>query len=1142
MSNRQRVVRSSLLILSCCLVLASLLAASVHADGPDSTDPTISGDDCTGEYCSLGCCCYQDELGNTRGAFSERQACTIDGPYQSDDFITVSSPFVDCSAICEAGPSYSVSGYVKDQQGRPRPAITVALTRTGTTETDSLGYFSIPQVAPGNYTLSATPLGSSACTGVQAQVEVTRNTVQDLTISCACLPDWDCEAVTECSEEGVQEYACTDLNQCGTDVGMPPLLRICNEQRAGFCSDPADLSHGEECYTDGTVQEVGDCLDISYCIPVGEPGACYCRIPSDSCGDGFCNAAVTECTSCPEDCGNPGQDWATVCQDDCEAQTPSITAVTPIPLDDAVVVSWTIEQPGCVNNVEVERCRGTDADCQTFLVNDLNPRSYTDEGLLPDTQYCYTLTYRFNRPDAIPADSEQVCVITGDAYCMSGLAGQEPFCHEQNIVQCQDDNSLSIIDGGDCSDNNQTCVVQDDGPVCLDQGPCDLCNGIYGVFANPRSQVYYLDELRSCLAIIQQGLCYEDVQPTPTDAFDYCGLVESCYDYASEDACEADTCNMFTAQGGCTWQDVAPELGLGVCLPADPLLQDCSQCDADSRAGACTKDLCTAYGSCYYLEEPSAQGVQGCLDKQDMSCTYYTDQESCEGGSSALVDVTWGDGINEPDQRLSGTNAFLTHSQDTLGLGTCAWLAAEQACVKDANNFIEQGDDCTEEHADGIGSPWNITACYADNDPPHTILDLNPERTYGLADSFNLLYHVEDDTYGADDIFTYFCYPRQLDARNIALGEDTCYPNLDITAFKNQLAHEQLDADEYPVNIYYYSEDLAKNLEPVQAATITLDAKPPTITLSNRTRSYFVAEDVAVTDLEVGVATDEPAYCNISLQSAAATGEVIPGGVYGFGSQFRAEYYKLAPDIYELKVVCRDEFGNTAERTQILYADGDPSIRNPQPQGTLNTSDAVLSIETSEDATDCRYSATAFSYAAMESSFTRYNATLYTKQLHDLDTGLYRFYTACQFADGGITERNPADSIVFAVDTQPPETLVLDADSDLPYDPEQGFAESITLAFSCTDPIILNGNTIHYEFGKDGCTTYYCLTQEPGICRTWHRASGNLPLNFTDANPDTHLALLHYYSVDAGGNKEQEKTLPVGLKSMRKPVVRISIT
>lgn len=63
---------------------------------------------------------------------------------------------------------------------------------------------------------------------------ITTNTVQEEESSCT--PNWDCGDWTECTD-GTQDRVCTDINQCGSNNGMPETSQICIVEIKETCSD-----------------------------------------------------------------------------------------------------------------------------------------------------------------------------------------------------------------------------------------------------------------------------------------------------------------------------------------------------------------------------------------------------------------------------------------------------------------------------------------------------------------------------------------------------------------------------------------------------------------------------------------------------------------------------------------------------------------------------------------------------------------------------------------------------------------------------------------------------------------------------------------------------------------------------------------
>lgn len=443
--------------------------------------------------------------------------------------------------------------------------------------------------------------------------------------------------------------------------------------------------------------------------------------------------------------------------------------------------------------------------------------------LLPNTRYCYNVCSIDNADsnyncssgsgEADKLGSEDyplACFITGDDVCMGpheqGLnCVLDPITNEYVLGGCSQEEyygldltNLSLIQepcDGVCV---ETVYAEDGfGAACINPGQCEICNGLFGMYAGFGLDSFYGPEddpqTTSCVDFefdpedpenfpepeSQVGLCYKDKTLSIVDRYEGCEEVKTCYDYLTQNACEKDPCFRFTnisgndAENSCSWKIYDEELNIGVCAPAEEDEEDCTLCDYKSPTGFCDEDMCSLYGSCYFKEtqnnnysskKPQEKVYKGainsqlsmpgkepylsaCIHERDMSCFFYGSQEDCEGG----VDLTIATGYDDEYNPYYGNNELVLESNDTYGFGKCEWYAGEpgpdgfegyyEGCQKNSDAVIRFNDeppyfdDCFEDGS-SVGQPR--FDCLRDvTNPTTTVLLRDPTEHEQYESSIN---------------------------------------------------------------------------------------------------------------------------------------------------------------------------------------------------------------------------------------------------------------------------------------------------------------------------------------------------------------------------------------------------------------------
>ena len=195
-----------------------------------------------------------------------------------------------------------------------------------------------------------------------------------------------------------------------------------------------------------------------------------------------------------------------------------------------------------------------------------------------------------------------------------------------------------------------------------------------------------------------------------------------------------------------------------------------------------------------------------CMNRNEMSCSLYDSEGDCGGTGSNAATLD------------SSTNTLTTRSKDALGFGTCRFTSTPAVgapnCFKDDNGDPAHAQDVIEGLS--AASPHDIIL-ERDNDPPVTTISyplVNLSRS-------NFAFHYKTNeailpgrTFYAirahgDTAALAFKQAGTAPGGENVLGEPSDIPtSTAVTAF----------------DIFYYSQDLAKNLEPIKNFTVDLNA------------------------------------------------------------------------------------------------------------------------------------------------------------------------------------------------------------------------------------------------------------------------------------------------------------------------------
>ncbi len=924
---------------------------------------------------------------------------------------------------------------------------------------------------------------------------------------CRCRDAYRCRGRQYCCHNGCMDEPCGSEScmpgermSCGSLVDGCETFRYCNSegQWSGQCTpDPMCAAPVEICHDgiDNNQNGKVDCQDVS-CHDV------ECSSNEASCASLGYYDSVHDLWKCcygtTSDCDQDGTaDSCSGC--DCRQSMPDpyLTAVEKPQGESGVVVEWGLN---CDVPAYVYRCEANETTCEsiedyTRVSPAMDNRSYSDEGIYPQKVYCYYVQADYGSETRA---SDAKCVATGDPECMEYTDSE--FCLDESMgtssvrvirAQCSANNSLTVIEN--CRGDNETgyrgnfiCVgpYAGQGTRCVYQSPCDMCGTPLSMFTDYyTAQTEYQDPQSGALMTMgcdEVPACYYDYSETTVDKFHECAKVTSCYQYRSEFACEdqpGDFTNNKCLGRECSWQQVTDLPDTGICFETSSDFVSCQYCNAAQNNGIldhCTAERCMQFGDCY------TRRLDGqCLPKERITCNDYMTEEVCTGWSAVKVSAEYDSGA-----RVSGDNS-IEPSQDALGIGLCRWDAAmDPECFKDAD-----GDSRPDP------SPQDKT-------PPYTRL-LTPPKVLALNFTMEVTDYSPEGKPGSGVWRTFVC-----------ASEEECYPNT-VYYPKNGIVSAEFGGTGVK-QIYYYSEDLAHNLEVVSSAEIEVDKTKPRIDITPYV--FHDMQDYVNSSVTFVVQLSENATCTDSFEGA---GQLAPS----FGSRFVVRYHGLGDGTYTYKVNCTDTLGNTGVAYEDVRIQADPEIFDPKPRGKIDYTPVTLSISTLKNA-NCRWGPQEADFDRLPNSFGPAQAMdghyFHHSTVNVKDSGTYSFDVKCR-----IGSRISDDEIQFVYDVLAPVTKAYDIYS-LPFDFQKwynGIDEKVFL--DCHDSP-QNG------FGCD--RTYYCMDESR--CTPNRRNDPSEPLAYNiSASENTWLC---YYSVERetesmGGLTE--KTVCRGIKVDHDPPI-----
>ena len=468
-----------------------------------------------------------------------------------------------------------------------------------------------------------------------------------------------------------------------------------------------------------------------------------------------------------------------------------------------------------------------------------------------------------------------------------------------------------------------------DDVSCVEQGNCTKCNGVFAMYAAMDFKLDYNSNIFPCTQI---ETCLLDYTKTTVDKYYYCSNITSCYDYNSEDACTNDRCQV----NNCAWNYINEELGKGVCKSNIPEYQDCGACEPPW----CNRWLCqNFYGECYF-NELGSQGPKGCIPKSQTTCNIYDTEDDCANPTGNFsINVHY----NTSGRRDAGTHHVITNSSDYFDYKKCKWDDDQSGdqCYRDAD------DNSDSFPTTDLTKDCNFLDLKCSLDFGNPITTIVPGQEVLGGTSASIEYSVHDDVYSNPELSTYYC---------IVDREQTCYPSIQATYnrfFKSFLNNTNETKN---FTLFYYSKDPAENLEEVHKYNFTADGTPLTGTITfTLGEPLQIGEDEWLTNLTVELNMSRDATCSAHMENTSSAEIQFINSFTGlYGSHWERMYVSLRDGRYSYVVDCTDSFGNTFHKVSTKIVEGDYRITNPQPSGTINYTNVILSIDTAYNGT-CKY-------------------------------------------------------------------------------------------------------------------------------------------------------------------------------------------
>ncbi len=783
-----------------------------------------------------------------------------------------------------------------------------------------------------------------------------------------------------------------------------------------------------------------------------------------------------------------------------------------------ILLKWAKPCPE-VSNYIITKYKEASKDGETFTVSATENQKLDD-----DVEWTQSYKYEIVAVYVDVQISKKPAVTSmtlGDKSCedrYSQTLGWDLFCTagvttaRKTIWTCNDQNKLVVSQDCSASDGNGEVYfcseVGKHNAICKNAGICSIGADPFGLYYS-RNQCYNHQTGAAPEEAGAADYCYYDSSSTAVNQCNRCDKVSSCFDYKSKDACGVNNCLGVE----CQWVNsaektplldysklfqnlnipttVTPETGAGYCVEKDYKKDDrCSLCGPGGALFGntyCTDQVCSSLGACFSNSATVAKPLSYCAacgkePTTQTNCYTYQFESECNGGQNL-----------ERNDRQE-----ITLSTDQCNWGRCLWKGLPQgagSCVKDGDG--DSRDDCTV-----FANAGEQAACKKDNSAPATKLVLNGANVLSLGKS-NLTFQAKDKESqlgvvgyclvsaapGSAAICTSFTeksYPGKL-------KDETLTVNV-LNSLKEKVAGETYA-------LKYYSKDKYFNQEKVQTAFVYIDNVPPEFEINQKIET--VGSATTLTAYLDG--TSEPMKCTFTdtqiLPSGGQKNIVVDRSV----QKKEAVFKDLQGIKHNLTVTCEDNQGNTNTQQKAFTFDLEKRIKviKPKPYGAVASTSVEFEVETVTGASCSLYL-----------SSTNQKVADFTSD----DNGLHHTTSA---VPGFIEKEYAGDYKVACTDLLAPnsyeEFLQFKVDFSAPGTQivlQEG-TRTVTPSGYSWEEYFVNSTQISFECNNDGfeCVkTLYCLGEGCELI------SNPNYQEFTQKIIVSQTSLICYYSTDAANN------------------------
>ena len=626
-----------------------------------------------------------------------------------------------------------------------------------------------------------------------------------------------------------------------------------------------------------------------------------------------------------------------------------------------VLLKWAKPCPEVLNYI-ITKYKGADK-VDEFTVSPVENQKLDDDVEWSQT-YKYEIVAVYS--DAQVSKKPATASITlGDKACegkYSETLGWDLFCTagvttaRKNIWTCNEQNKLIVSQDCSASDGNGEVYfcseVGQHNAICKNAGICSIGADPFGLYFS-RNQCYNHQTSAAPEEAGAADYCYYDSSNTTVvNQCNRCDAVSSCFDYKSQDACKVNNCLGIE----CQWVNsaektplldysqlfnglnipttVTPETGAGYCVEKDYKKDDrCSLCGPGGALFEntyCTDQVCSSLGACFSNSATVAKPLTYCAScgkepTTQTNCYTYQFESECTGGQD----------LQKNDRQE------ISLSTDQCGWGRCVWKGipgGPGSCVKDGDGNSK--DDCA-----AFANAGEQAACKKDNSAPTTKLVLSGAKVLSLGKA-NITFQAKDKESplgvvgyclvsaapGSAALCTSFTekpYPGKL-------KDETVTVNV-LDSLKNKVSGETYA-------LKYYSKDKYFNQEDLQTAFVYVDNVPPQFEINQKIETVGSATALAVY-LD---GTSEPMKCTFTdtqiLPSGGQKSIVVDRNV----QKKEAVFKDLQGIKHNLTVTCEDNQGNlnTQQKAYTFDLEKRINVIKPKPYGAVASTSVDFEVET----------------------------------------------------------------------------------------------------------------------------------------------------------------------------------------------------